>query len=114
MDFAAKPKDAEAYLMESAPKSISTDELLFEEAGERSRSSVAQVTVKKLEVGQGAKIIQRLFDDPNGIEFWRNEPEAIVYINYCLEEDAVKIIEAGEVDFIGKEDGFLDGIPKSI
>ena len=77
-------------------------------------SAVRSVQVsKKLEVGQGAKIIQQVYDDPNTIDFWRKEPESILYINYCLEVDAEKIIAAGKIDHAGKADGFLAGIPKS-
>lgn len=108
-----------------SPKKITTRKALVEnnklqEVSARkgpsgqSAGPIRQVTVKKLEVGQGAKIEQRIYDDPNDLDFWRKEPEAIIYLNYCSEEEARAIIEAGEDDLEGKAEGFLDGIPKSI
>jgi len=67
--------------------------------------------VKKLEVAAGAKIDQRIYDDPNGLEFWQTEPEGLVVINYVTEEDAQRIIEAGKVDVKGSPEGFLTNIP---
>lgn len=67
--------------------------------------------VKKLEVAAGAKIDQRIYDDPNGLEFWQKEPEGLVVINYCTEEDARRIIEAGKVDVKGSPEGFLTNVP---
>ena len=67
----------------------------------------SQVRTKKLEVAAGAKIDQRIYDDPNGLDFWQAEPEGLVVINYCLEEDAKKIIEAGKIDLSGNKEGFL-------
>lgn len=67
--------------------------------------------VKKLEVAAGAKIDQRIYDDPNGLDFWQKEPEGLVVINYCTEEDARRIIEAGTVDVKGSPEGFLTSVP---
>ena len=67
--------------------------------------------VKKLEVAAGAKIDQRIYDDPNNLDFWQKEPEGLVVINYCTEEDAKRIIEAGKVDVKGSPEGFLTGVP---
>jgi len=74
----------------------------------RSRS----IQCKQLEVGAGAKINQQIYDDPEHIDFWRNETEGILYINYCLEKDCQKIIEQGEMDIEGSKEGFLAEIPK--
>ena len=46
------------------------------------RKSVEKVEIKKLEVGAGAKINQSIHDDPEPLDFWREEPEAIICINY--------------------------------
>lgn len=74
-------------------------------------SDVRMVTAKKLEVGAGAKISQTVYDDPNGLDYWRDKPEAILCINYCLETTAREIIEAGKIDLEGSKEAFLEGIP---
>jgi len=38
------------------------------------------VQAKKLEVGAGAKIIQSVYDDPERLDFWHDEPESIICI----------------------------------
>lgn len=67
--------------------------------------------VKQLEIAAGAKISQRIFDDPNGLDFWQIEPTAMIVINYCTEEDAERIISAGRVDLSGNPEGFLQQVP---
>ena len=74
------------------------------------KRSISPVSVKKVEVGAGAKIDQKLGDDPNDLSFWKNEPEAIICINYCLEEEAEKIIDGGTVDLSGSKEGFLKNV----
>lgn len=69
------------------------------------------VQVKNLEVGAGEKIDQCVFDDPNDLDFYRKDPEAVIVINYCPEEDARKIIAAGKKDIVGSKEGFLQSIP---
>lgn len=66
---------------------------------------------KNLEVGAGAKIRQIVYDDPEKLDFWHDEPEAIICINYCTELDAKDIIEAGKKDIQGTQEGFLENIP---
>jgi len=73
------------------------------------RDHVKQTT--KLEVGAGAKISQRVHDDPERLDFWHEEPEAIICINYVTEEDAVKIIESGREEIKSHADGFLQNVP---
>jgi hypothetical protein len=69
------------------------------------------VKTKKLEVAAGAKINQSVYDDPEKLDYWHNEPESIICINYCLEAEARKIIEGGMVDIEGSKEGFLKDIP---
>lgn len=75
------------------------------------RTSSTPVQTKKLEVGAGANIQQQIYNDPENLEFWHDEPEGIICINYCTEADARKIIEGGEVNLEGHEEGFLKDIP---
>jgi hypothetical protein len=73
--------------------------------------TVQAVQTKKLEVSAGANIKQLVYDDPEQLDFWRDTPEATICINYCLEDDAAKIIEAGEISLEGHKEGFLQSIP---
>lgn len=68
------------------------------------------VKAKNLEVGAGARIRQQIYDDPESLDFWRNESSAIICINYVLETDALQIFERGRLDLSGSQDGFLQGI----
>jgi hypothetical protein len=68
------------------------------------------INVEKMEIGAGQKIDQNIGDDPNKLDFWRNESEAIIVINYCLEEEAIKILEVKKEQQV-KQDGWLENIP---
>jgi len=69
---------------------------------------VAQVQqVEKLEVAAGARIDQRIHDDPGSLEDWQAEPEGLIVINYCTEADAERILAGGKVDLSGHPEGFL-------
>lgn len=80
----------------------------------KSRAPVSPVSVKKLEIGAGARVDQEIHDDPNGLDFWQAEPEGLIIINYCSEEEARKIIAAGKIDLSGDKEGFLKNIPKPV
>ena len=69
---------------------------------------VSEVSVKALEVGHGAAIKQEVHPDPEDMDFWRDEPEAFIYVNYCSPEECQKIIDSGKRD--EKEDGFLQNL----
>jgi len=73
--------------------------------------SVKSVSTKKLEVGAGANINQSVYDDPENLDFWHNEPESIICINYCIEADCKKIIQAGHKPIESHPEGFLQGVP---
>lgn len=73
--------------------------------------SISPVDVSKVEVGAGENIDQTVWDDPEPLDYWRSEPEAITLINYCLEEECAKIIKAGKVSLEGHKEGFLNKIP---
>jgi len=63
--------------------------------------------VEKLEVGAGANINQIVADDPESLDFWKSEPESILIVNYCSEEDCAKILQNGRVSLKGHKEGFL-------
>jgi len=83
----------------------------------RKKSSVVQVNnvqhvkTKKLEVGAGAKISQRVHDDTEKLDYWNDEPESIICINYCTEAETEKIVNEGRVDIEGSKEGFLQSVP---
>ena len=74
-------------------------------------SYTKEVSVKKLEVGRGQEVNQVVHDDPQQLDFWQSEPEQVVLINYCSEEDAEKIVSSGRVSQVTKAQGFLTGTP---
>ena len=81
-------------------------------AGQIMSAPVRKLTeVKQLEVAAGARIDQRIWDDPSDLEFWQKEPEGLIVINYCTEEEAEAIIAAGKVDVSGSQEGYLQKIP---
>lgn len=69
---------------------------------------VKEVKTKKLEIGAGASINQRVHDDPKPLDYWETEPVGVLYVNYCTEEEAQEIISQGKRD--EKKDGFLTGL----
>lgn len=71
----------------------------------------AKMSVKQMEIAAGAKINQHVYDDPMKLDYWQDEPEGLIVINYCSEEEAQKIIEAGKTDLSGNQEGFLKDIP---
>ncbi len=64
--------------------------------------------VKKLEIGAGALIKQKVYRDTRGMDFWEEEPAGMMYINYCDMETLNQILEAGEIK--KKSEGFMDGL----
>ena len=71
-----------------------------------------QPVAVKLEVGAGAVINQKVFDDPNDLDFWREKPEAVAVINYSDEIQVRGILARGKADVTGSKEGFLDKVPK--
>ena len=74
-------------------------------------NSIREVKTKNLEIGAGAKINQSIYDDPERLEFWHDDPESIICINYCTENEAKEIVKQGKVDIEGSSEGFLKDIP---
>ena len=67
--------------------------------------------VKNMEIGAGASINQLIGEDNEPLDFWRNEPESLLFINYCSEEDCKNILRHGKVSKKGNKKGFLTDIP---
>ncbi len=71
--------------------------------------SIKPITpVKKLEIGAGALIQQRVYDDPKILTYWEEKPAGMIYINYCDEKTKKKILDAGRR--ADKKDGFMKDI----
>jgi hypothetical protein len=66
------------------------------------------VPVKKLEIGAGALIKQRVYDDPKMMDYWEQKPAGMIYINYCDEETKKMIIDGGRR--ADEKDGFLKDV----
>ena len=76
---------------------------------EQMTDSVKPITpVKKLEIGAGALIQQRVYDDPKILTYWEEKPAGMIYINYCDEKTKKKILETGRR--ADKKDGFMKDI----
>ena len=73
--------------------------------------SYTPIRTKNIEVGAGASIRQSVYDDPEPLEYWRDKPEALLCINYALEEEVIKIIKQGKVNKQGHPKGFLKDVP---
>lgn len=104
------------YVSPSAPSfSVNQSECTLSTFSEsntpRSIETVNPIKSKNVDIAAGAKIEQKFRDDPNSLEFWNSEPEGIICINYCLEEEVEKIIAQGKINMKGHEDGFLQKIP---
>ena len=65
-------------------------------------------SAKKLEIGAGAKIHQKIGADPEKLDFWQDEPAGMIYINYCDISTAERILAAGQRQ--QKAEGFLAGV----
>lgn len=66
-------------------------------------------SVKKLEVGAGALVNQRIYDDPKNLkEYWEEKPAGMIYLNYCDEETLKSILDCGRKGT--KKDGFMKNI----
>jgi len=75
-----------------------------------SLEAVETVTpVKKLEVGAGALVNQKVYDDPKSLKnYWEEKPAGMIYLNYCDLETMKKILDGGKK--ATKKDGFLNGV----
>ena len=70
----------------------------------------AETTSLKLEIGAGNEINQDFGEDPNNLDYWNAEPEALICINYCTNSELKKILENPKKIKV-KEHGFMQAIP---
>lgn len=68
------------------------------------------VAAKRLEVAAGARINQRVYDDPNPVTYWADEPAGTIYVHYATEAAVARIIAAGRRDLTAGGEGFMAGI----
>ncbi len=97
----AAPDPSEAVLRSTSAGRPST---------KRDKMRQAQAA-KKLEVAAGARINQQVYPDPEPLDFWRDEPEAIIYLNYSDEATIQSILDSSKIDMTKHGEGFLDGLP---
>ena len=77
----------------------------------KSQCKTQEVSIsKKMEIGAGAQINQQIYDDPEKLDYWREDIEAMICINYCSEQDADNIVKNGKVSIDGNSKGFLKNI----
>ncbi len=87
--------------MPEAPIADSGDELFDYDSEE---------SVKQLDIAAGAKIDQKVYLDPNDLDFWQDKPAGMLYINYTPTEQAIAIIKKGMKDLTKGGEGFLAGL----
>lgn len=69
---------------------------------------IPAVPVKKLEVGAGALIDQKIYSDTKDMDYWNEKPAGMIYINYCDAETLKNILAKGRRK--EKVEGFMDGL----
>ncbi len=62
----------------------------------------------RMEVAAGAQIRQDVYPDPESLDYWKAEPEGVIYIQYASEADIAKILAGGVR--ATKEDGFMQAL----
>lgn len=69
----------------------------------------ATLQPKNYEVAAGARIDQRVHEDPQKMNYWEEEPYGFIYVNYTDEATAQQILSAGKRKEV--EEGFLAEVP---
>ena len=64
---------------------------------------------KNYEVGAGANIDQKVYEDPTPLEEYEDEPYAMIYVNYTNQDTIDRILAQGKRQ--DKKEGMLEGIP---
>lgn len=64
--------------------------------------------VKNFEVGAGALINQRVYDDPKVMDYWEKKPSGMILLNYCDQGKLKEIINAGRR--ADEKEGFMKGL----
>lgn len=52
------------------------------------------IETQKLEVGMGGIINQSIGRDPNGLDYWQDNPVGMIYVNYCSKSDCERILKS--------------------
>ena len=73
-------------------------------------SEESAMFTKSLEIGAGAKINQKVYADPNSLDFWQEKPAGFIYVNYCTVEQATALLTKGRKDRTKGGEGFLAGL----
>ena len=82
---------------------IGSDDVL-----ESSLDLEAPSAAKRMEVGAGVKLEQRVHMDPSDLTFWQDEPAGLIYLNYCSRVELERIIAGGRR--AQKAEGFLEEV----
>jgi hypothetical protein len=78
---------------------------------ESAKSIQSKVSARSVSIGAGAKLHQELVQDSLGLDGWKPEPEAIVRLYFCFEEQFRAIVAGGIRDLKGEQEGYLKGLP---
>jgi hypothetical protein len=78
---------------------------------ESAKSIQSKVSARSVSIGAGAKLHQELVRDSLGLDGWKPEPEAIVRLYFCFEEQFRAIVAGGIRDLKGEQEGYLKGLP---
>jgi hypothetical protein len=70
-------------------------------------SDCAETEEKSLDIAAGAKIDQKIYADPQSLDFWQDTPAGVLYINYVPSKKARAIIKKGKKDMTKGGEGFL-------
>ena len=62
----------------------------------------------RLEIAAGAQIRQDVYPDPESLDYWKSEPEGVIYIQYASPADVAKILAGGVR--ATKGDGFMQNL----
>lgn len=69
----------------------------------------ATLQPKNYEVAAGARLDQRVYEDPQKMDYWEETPYGMIFINYTDQETADRILAAGKRKEV--EEGFLAVVP---
>jgi len=87
--------------------SRSIDVLSLSSLGSDVFGSSDVVEEPQLEIAAGARIDQRIYPDAEKLDFWRPDPEGILYVNYAPNETVLQILEGGRRDMTAEGEGFM-------
>jgi hypothetical protein len=71
----------------------------------------ADVPVKEVSVGAGAKIYQNLSPDPYALNTWKEAPDSVMTIYFIFQQEFEKLKAGGLKNLEGSSEGMLAGLP---